>query len=116
MISALYTHMIAVGAALAVGASSAAYVQANRYQLQIAKIKQESTIQDLQRANQAIEDMAGFQKGLSDALSNFQAGNRANAQAQQKLGALIIDVRGTAAGLRGDFAKLPDRIAAAARR
>lgn len=111
----LYTHLIAAGAALAIGATGAAYVQANRYELQISRLKQESTGQTLQRAEKAIEDMAGFQEGFTNALTNFQAGNQANAQAQKELGALIVDVRGTAAGLRGDFAKLPDRITAAAR-
>lgn len=115
MISTIYTHLIVAGVALTVGASSAWWAQGNRYELQIAKIKQESTNQNLQRANRAIEEMAGFQKGLTNALSNFQEENRVNAQAQQALGALIVDVRGTAAGLRGDFAKLPDRITAAAR-
>lgn len=115
MIGGLYTHLIAAGVALAIGASSAAYVQANRYELQISRLKLDASGQDLQEARQVLGDMAGFQKGFTDALSNFQAGNSANAKAQQELGTLILDVRGTAAGLRGDFAKLPERITDAAR-
>ncbi|WP_182341022.1 hypothetical protein [Comamonas koreensis] len=81
----------------------------------IAELKLDATTQDLKEAQKVLGDMAGFQKGFTDALSNFQAGNSANAKAQQELGTLILDVRGTAAGLRGDFAKLPQRITDAAR-
>lgn len=81
----------------------------------IAELQLAASSKDLQAAQKVLRDMAGFQKGLTDALSNFQAGNSANAKAQQELGALILDVRGTAAGLRGDFSKLPQRITDAAR-
>ena len=81
----------------------------------IAEMKLAASSEDLQAAQKVLGDMAGFQKGFTDALSNFQAGNSANAKAQQELGNLILDVRGTAAGLRGDFAKLPQRITEAAR-
>lgn len=81
----------------------------------IAELKLDATTQDLKEAKKVLGDMAGFQKGFTDALSNFQAGNSANAKAQQELGTLILDVRGTAAGLRGDFAKLPQRITDAAK-
>ena len=81
----------------------------------IAELKLAASSEDLQAAQKVLGDMAGFQKGFTDALSNFQAGNSANAKAQQELGTLILDVRGTAAGLRGDFAKLPQRITDAAR-
>ena len=81
----------------------------------IAELQLAASSKDLQAAQKVLGDMAGFQKGFTDALSNFQAGNSANAKAQQELGTLILDVRGTAAGLRGDFAKLPQRITDAAR-
>ena len=114
MIGSLYTHLIAAGVALATGASGAWWVQGNRYEAEIASMEKEAGALKLDQANKAVEDMAGFQKGLTDALTTFQANNQANDKARQELGTLILDVRGTAAGLRGDFAKLPDRIARAA--
>ena len=41
---------------------------------------------------------------------NFKRRNKPTRKNQAELGALLIDARGTAAGLRGDFADLPSRI------
>ena len=110
----LATHMVAAVAAAGVAAGSAWWVQAQRYGLQIEQLKHQQTGAQLAGARQAVADMAGFQKGLSDALNTFRATQQRNAQAQQDLGRLLLDLRGTTAGLRGDFAGLPDRIASAA--
>ena len=80
----------------------------------LAKHQLEQRNADLQAAGKALQDMAGFQKGFNDALSNFQQTQRANADDQADLGKLLLDLRGTTAGVRSDFAKLPDRIASAA--
>jgi len=114
MIPGLSIHLIAAGAALAVGASGAWWVQAQRYGLEIEQIKHQQTTAALATTSQAVQDMAGFQKGLNDALANFQATGQRNAAAQQDLVRSLRDLRTTAAGLRGDFAGLPARIERAA--
>ena len=111
----LATHMVAAVAAAGVAAGSAWWVQAQRYGLQIEQLKHQQTGSQLAGARQAVADMAGFQKGLTDALDTFRTTQQRNAQAQQDLGRLLLDLRGTTAGLRGDFAGLPDRIASAAK-
>ena len=80
----------------------------------LAAVELEQRDADLQAAGQALQGMAGFQKGFNDALSNFQQTQRANADAQADLGNLLLDLRSATAGVRSDFAKLPDRIASAA--
>lgn len=70
----------------------------------------QQTSAELTGARQAVADMAGFQKGFNDALANFQRTQQSNAQAQQDQGHLLLDLRSTTAGLRGDFAGLPARI------
>jgi len=114
VIPAVYTHLVAAGAALAIGASGAWWVQAQRYGLEIEQARHQQTSTELQGARQAVADMDGFQKGLNDALANFQATGQRNAAAQQNLDRSLRELRGTAAGLRGDFAGLPERIAGAA--
>lgn len=110
MIPPLYTHLIAAGAALSIGAAGATYLQAQRYGLQIETLKHQATANELAGERQVVRDMAGFQKGFYDALANFQATGRLNALAQQDLDRSLRDLRGTASGLRGDFADLPARI------
>lgn len=110
MIPTIYTHLIAAGSALAIGASCAAYVQAQRYGLQIETLKHKATTEELVGERQAVKDMASFQKGLNDALANFQATGKRNAAAQQDLDRSLRDLRGTTAGLRVDFADLPARL------
>lgn len=104
----------ALAAGLALGAAGAAWVQSQRYGLQIERLQHQQTTNQLKRADQAITDLAGFQKGLDDALQTFQQTQQRNAGAQQALDRSLRDLRGTAAGLRGDFAGLPQRIASAA--
>lgn len=115
MIPPLYAHLIAAGAALAIGASGAWWAQEQRYGLVVEKLQHRQTSAELQGARQAVHDMAGFQKGLNDALANFQATGQRNAAAQQDLDRSLRDLRSTTAGMRGDFAGLPERITTAAK-
>lgn len=85
-----------------------------RLDLQLEKQARQQTSAELDGALQAVADMAGFQKGFNDALANFQRTQQSNAQAQQELDHLLLDLRSTTAGLRGDFAGLPERISKAA--
>lgn len=113
--SAIHSHLAAAVAALVVGTFGSWWVQDQRYGLQIEQLKHQATSTELAGTRQAVTDMAGFQKGLNDALGNFQALGQRNAAAQQDLSRSLLDLRGTTAGLRGDFANLPSRIELAAR-
>lgn len=106
--------LISAAVAAAIGFGAAWAYQGNRYDLTVEKLKHQATSNQLAGVNQAVQDMAGFQKGLNDALANFQATSRSNAAAQQDLDRTLRDLRTTTAGLRGDFAGLPARIERAA--
>lgn len=111
------TIIVAVVSAALAGSAAfgAAWTyQGNRYELQIEKLKHKETADQLAGANQAVRDMAGFQKGLNDALAKFQATGQVNAAAQRDLDRSLRELRTTTAGLRGDFADLPTRIERAA--
>lgn len=110
----LATHMVAAVAAAGVAAGGAWYVQGQRLGLQIEQLKHQATSTQLAGATRAVQDMAGFQKGLTDALDQFQAASARNAAAQQDLDRGLRDLRSLTGGLRGDFAGLPERIATAA--
>jgi hypothetical protein len=114
MISAIYTHLAAAGAALAIGAGGAWWSQGQRYGLQIEQLQHKQTSAALASTQQAVTDMAGFQKGLTDALANFQTTGQRNQAAQQDMDRSLRELRTATAGLRGDFAGLPKRIAGAA--
>ncbi len=104
-------------AALVLASAFAAGWTAQGWRLGL-KLEQQSHLQtsaELSGSRQAVADMAGFQRGFNDALSNFQQAQQGNIQAQQELGLLLLDLRSTTAGLRGDFAGLPERISAAAK-
>lgn len=114
MTPGLSSHLIAAGVAGIVAFGGAWQVQSWRYGMEIEQIKHQQTSAELNGAREAVQDMTAFQKGLNDALTNFQGAQQRNAAAQQDLGRLLLDLRGTTAGLRSDFAGLPDRIATAA--
>ncbi|WP_454708701.1 hypothetical protein [Delftia acidovorans] len=114
MISPLSTHLTAAIAAFAIGAGGAWWAQGQRYGLQLEQLRHQQTSAELDSTQQAVRDMAGFQKGLTDALATFQATGQRNAAAQQDLDRSLRDWRSTVAGMRGDFAGLPERIAGAA--
>lgn len=104
------SHLVAAAASMAIGAAGAAWVQSQRYGLQIEQLQHQATAKELAGANQAVKEMAGFQKGLSDALAELQRSQQRNAEAQLGLDRSLRDLRGFTAGLRGDFADLPSRI------
>ena len=114
MIPAFYTHLAAAGAALAIGAGGAWWAQGQLYGLQIEQLQHQQTSAELKTTRQAVTDMAGFQKGLTDALATFQATGQRNQAAQHDLDRSLRELRSATAGMRGDFAGLPDRIAGAA--
>ncbi|GAO71186.1 hypothetical protein CSE6_014_26230 [Comamonas sp. E6] len=91
------------------------FVNGWRADVKIAKLELAQASAELQKTQQAVVDMVGFQKGFNDALANFQRTQQSNAQAQHDLGRLLLDLRSTTAGLRGDFSGLPTRIARANR-
>lgn len=113
MIPTLYTHLAAAGAALVVGAGGAWWAQGQRYGLQIEQLQHQQTSAALASTQKAVTDMAGFQKGLTDALATFQAAGQRNAAAQQDLDRSLRELRTATAGMRSDFAGLPERIAGA---
>src|SRR2546427_165812 len=76
MISPLSTHLTAAIAALAIGAGGAWWTQGQRYGLQLEQLRHQQTSTELESTRQAVRDMAGFQKGLTDALATFQATDR----------------------------------------
>lgn len=86
-----------------------------RADARIAKFKLAQSANELHMAQQAVSAMTSFQKGFNDALSDFQRTQQGNALAQQDLGRLLLDLRSTTSGLRGDFAGLPSRIEHASR-
>ena len=108
------THLAAALVSAALAAGAAWWAQGQRLGLQIERLQHQQTAAQLDGARQAVADMASFQKGLDDALETFTATQQRTAAAQQDLGRLLLDLRGTTAGLRGDFAGLPQRIAIAA--
>lgn len=114
MISPLSTHLTAAIAALAIGAGGAWWTQDQRYGLQLEQLRHQQTSAELHSTQQAVRDMAGFQKGMTDALATFQATGQRNAAAQQDLDRSLRELRTATAGMRGDFAGLPERIAGAA--
>lgn len=114
MISPLSTHLAAATAALAIGAGGAWWTQGQRYGLQLEQLRHQQTSTELGITKQAVRDMAGFQKGFTDALATFQATGQRNQAAQQDLDRSLRELRTATAGMRGDFAGLPERIAGAA--
>ncbi|QPR34461.1 hypothetical protein I6G96_26665 [Delftia acidovorans] len=114
MISPLSTHLTAAIAALAIGAGGAWWTQGQRYGLQLEQLRHQQISAELDSTQQAVRDMAGFQKGMTDALATFQGTGQRNAAAQQDLDRSLRELRTATAGMRGDFAGLPERIAGAA--
>lgn len=103
-------NFIAMGLLLVLAFSAGWVVNGWRADARISQIKLSQTSQELQQTQQAAQNLIKTQQGFRDALSNFQQTQRTNAQSQQDLGKLLLDLRSTTAGLRGDFADLPVRI------
>ncbi|WP_448677192.1 hypothetical protein [Delftia acidovorans] len=111
MIATFYSHLVIAGAALAIGAGASWWAQDQRYGLQLEQLQHKQTTAELADTRHAVQSMAGFQKGMTDALANFQTTNQRNSAAQQDLERSLRDLRSTTAGMRSDFAGLPERIA-----
>ena len=103
-------NSIAIGLLLVLSFAAGWAVNGWRADSQIAKLELVQTSQELQQTRQAVQDLHSTQQGFRDALSNFHQTQRTNAQSQQDLGKLLLDLRSATAGLRGDFADLPVRI------
>jgi len=113
MIATIYTRLAIAGAALVIGAGASWWTQDQRYGLQLEQLRHKQTTAELADTRQAVHSIAGFQKGMTDALANFQTTNQRNLAAQQNLERSLRDLRSTTAGMRGDFAGLSERIAGA---
>lgn len=103
-------NSIAMGLLLVLAFSAGWAVNGWRADARISQIKLSQTSQELQQTQQAAQNLIKTQQGFANALSNLQQTQRTNAQSQQDLGKLLLDLRSTTAGLRGDFADLPVRI------
>ena len=81
-----------------------------RADARIFRVELAQSSQELRQTQKAAQDLIKTQQGFANALSNFQQTQQANAKSQADLGKLLLDLRSTTAGLRGDFADLPYRI------
>lgn len=99
--------------ALALGLAGGWGANGWRLGLQIKSLELKQTQSQLSGANTTIARMGAFQEGFNDALQRFQQTQRANEAAGAGLNRTLLDLRGVTTGLRGDFADLPNRIAAA---
>ena len=103
-------NSIAIGLLLVLSFAAGWAVNGWRADARIAQLKLSQTSQELQQTQQAAQNFIKTQQGFANALSNFQQTQQANSQSQADLGKLLLDLRSTTAGLRGDFAGLPARI------
>ncbi len=113
MIPVFYTQLTAASAAFVVGASAAWWTQGQRYSLQLEQLRQQQITAELADTRQAVRSMAGFQKGMTDALTNFQVTGQRNAVAQQDMERGLRDLRDSTSGMRDDFAGLSQRLTGA---
>ena len=103
-------NSIAIGLLLVLSFAAGWSVNGWRADVRIAQLKLSQTSQELHQTQQAAQNFIKTQQGFANALSNFQQIQQANSQSQADLGKLLLDLRSTTAGLRGDFAGLPARI------
>lgn len=103
-------NSIAMGLLLVLSFAAGWAVNGWRADARIAQLKLSQTSQELQQTQQAAQNFIKTQQGFANALSNFQQTQQANAQSQADLGRLLLDLRSTTAGLRGDFSGLPARL------
>lgn len=110
-----YIKPILASLALAFSFGAGWTTQSWRLGVKLEEQAHQQTTAELASTRQAVKDMAGFQKGFSDALANFTAAGQRNAAAQQELDRSVRELRTATASMRGDFAGLPERIAGAAK-
>lgn len=106
--------LITGASALTIGLVTGWVAQGWRLGAQLEQASHSQTRQRLAGAINAINQLSTFQEDLTDALQQFQRTQQANQTAAADLDRGLRDLRGVTAGLRGDFAGLPDRIASAA--
>ena len=106
--------LITGASALTIGLVTGWVAQGWRLGAQLEQASHSQTRQRLAGAINAINQLSTFQEDLTDALQQFQRTQQANQAAAADLDRGLRDLRGVTAGLRGDFAGLPDRIAASA--
>lgn len=104
------TSSLAVCLLLVLAFAAGWIVNGWRADARVARAELAQTSKELQQTQQAAQDLIKTQQGFANALSNFQQTQQANAQSQADLGKLLLELRGTAAGLRGEFANLPARL------
>lgn len=106
--------LITGASALAAGLLAGWVAQGWRKDAELEQLRHSRTQAQLAGATQTVARLGEFQKGLDHALEQFQQTQQANSVAAAGLDLTLRDLRGVTAGMRGDFAGLPDRIAAAA--
>ena len=106
--------LITGASALAAGLLTGWVAQGWRLGAELEQLRHSRTQAQLAGATQTVARLGEFQKGLDHALEQFQQTQQANSVAAAGLDLTLRDLRGVTAGMRGDFAGLPDRIAAAA--
>lgn len=106
--------LITGASALAAGLLTGWVAQGWRKDAELEQLRHSHTQAKLAGATQTVARLGEFQKGLDHALEQFQQTQQANTAAAAGLDLTLRDLRGVTAGMRGDFAGLPDRIAAAA--
>ncbi|WP_417283026.1 hypothetical protein [Comamonas sp.] len=104
------TQPLVIGLLLAVAFSAGWLVNGWRADARIAQFALAQSSDELLQTLQVAQNLIKTQQGFANALSNFHQTQQANAQSQADLGKLLLDLRSTTAGLRGDFAGLPARI------
>ena len=106
--------LITGASALAAGMLTGWVAQGWRLGAELEQVRHTHTQAQLAGATQTVARLGEFQKGLDHALEQFQQTQQANSVAAAGLDLTLRDLRGVTEGMRGDFAGLPDRIAAAA--
>ena len=109
------TQAILASLLLALAFAAGWLVNGWRADARIAKLELSQTSAELKQTRQAAQDLIKTQQGFSNALSKFQQTQQTNAESQADLGKLLLDLRSTTAGLRGDFAGMHARIERASR-
>ena len=108
MIPAIYTHLIAACAALAIGASGAWWAQARRYGEQISDLKREHAEAVASSAKSALKLTEHYRENADAAVRKAEARAAQNKRDADRL-------RTELDGLLGDLADVPDRIRSATR-
>lgn len=101
---------LGIGLLLVLAFAAGWVVNGWRADARIARVELTQSSKELQQTQQAAQDLIKIQQGFANALSNFQQTQQANARSQADLGKLLLELRGTTAGLRGEFANLPARL------